>query len=213
MNIIVFGATGKTGTQIVTQGLEAGHIITAFVRTPSKVTITHPNLKLAKGDVLDADAVDAALQGQDAILIALGVPASEMRPVVSQGTLNIVNAAKKYGVRRIVVETSYMVSANSRRRSFIENGVFGIICALFKGVDRMFADKDVQESVVKSSGLEWVIVQPPIINDGPHLGKYRTGTSLSPSFRSNISNADVADFMLKCAESPTYLGQTPTLFY
>ena len=63
MKIVVFGASGRMGIKVVEQALEAGHLVTAFLRTPSKIAIQHPNLTLFQGDVLDAAAVENAIAG------------------------------------------------------------------------------------------------------------------------------------------------------
>src|SRR3979411_2989542 len=73
MNLLILGATGRTGLALVEQALEQGHIVTAFARDPSKVRTTHPNLRIAKGDILDYGSVEAALRGQDAVLCAVGI--------------------------------------------------------------------------------------------------------------------------------------------
>ena len=88
-NIIVFGASGKTGILIVYQALNQGHQVTAFARQPSKVTIEHKNLRIIRGDVLDYDKVKEAVQGHDVVLCALGVDKNKPNTVISDGTRNI----------------------------------------------------------------------------------------------------------------------------
>lgn len=73
MNIIVFGATGGTGQQLVSQAIEKGLHVTAFVRSPEKMAIKHPNLVVFKGDVLHYEQVERAMIGQEAVLCALGI--------------------------------------------------------------------------------------------------------------------------------------------
>ncbi len=72
MKLTIFGATGRTGRQLLTQALEAGHEVTAFVRDPSKLGVTHSRLRVMQGDVYDASVVEDATKGQDAVLSALG---------------------------------------------------------------------------------------------------------------------------------------------
>ena len=101
MKIVVFGATGTTGSAVVERALELGYTVTAFVRSPEKVTIQHPNLTIFQGDVLDAVSVEKAVQGQDAVISSLG--AGLNGTIRSQGTLNIIRAMEKHNVRRVVV--------------------------------------------------------------------------------------------------------------
>ncbi|MDX1521840.1 MAG: SDR family NAD(P)-dependent oxidoreductase, partial [Anaerolineae bacterium] len=70
--VVVFGATGGVGRQLVAQALEQGHAVTAFARTPAKLDINHENLTVVQGDVMDAASVERAMQGQEAVLAALG---------------------------------------------------------------------------------------------------------------------------------------------
>ncbi len=82
MNLLILGATGGTGRAQVEQALEHGHTVTAFAREPSKVRTTHPNLRVVKGDILDYGSVEAALQGQDAALSALGIAVKTL-PIIA----------------------------------------------------------------------------------------------------------------------------------
>jgi putative NADH-flavin reductase len=86
MKLLVFGATGGTGREIVTQGLDQGHVVTAFVRNPAAITTKHEKLKLAQGNVLDYLSVEAVVQGQDAVLSALGVRKLRKNTILSDGT-------------------------------------------------------------------------------------------------------------------------------
>jgi putative NADH-flavin reductase len=100
MRLIVFGASGKTGREIVQQALERGHDVTAFVRDPAKLKLTHDRLNVARGDVMDAPSVDAAMPCHDAILVAVG-HRRYLGPskILSEGTRHIISAAQKHGVR------------------------------------------------------------------------------------------------------------------
>ena len=109
MRIVVFGATGGTGRQLTEQALAGGHQVTAFVRNPQSLGITHERLTLLTGDVLDPSAVERGMAGQDAVLCALGVPAGVKGPVTlcGDGTERILAAMARDGVRRIVCQTAF----------------------------------------------------------------------------------------------------------
>lgn len=102
MKIIVFGASGPTGRQVVEQALEQGHAVTAFVRNAGRMALEHSALRVVEGDALDAEAVAAAIAGHDAVISALGAPANKTGVIRSQGTLNIVRGMEAAGVRRFV---------------------------------------------------------------------------------------------------------------
>lgn len=102
MKLLVFGSTGGTGRQLVELALARGHAVTAFARNPAKLDIRHANLKVVQGDVMDFASVEKAVQGQEAVLSALGSPAWKNTAVRSDGTQHIVCAMEEVGVRRFV---------------------------------------------------------------------------------------------------------------
>jgi uncharacterized protein YbjT (DUF2867 family) len=203
MNILIFGATGGTGTHLVEQALQRGHSATAFVRDPARLTRTHPSLRCIAGDVMDAATVPAAVAGQDAIVCALGtMPESKPDlvrrqpdvPVCSVGTRNILQAMANHGVRRIVVETSSSIGESRRTGKF---GAATIIRLLLRAV---MADKERQEAIVRGSGLDWTIIRPVRLTDGARSGRVRCGDGIAWSLMSKVSRADVAAVMLDAVD-------------
>ena len=106
MKLVIFGSTGGTGLQVVAQALEQGHDVTAFVRSPEKLTQKHEKLQVVKGDVLDLASVERAIQGQDAVLCTLGLPAKDKSNLRAKGTKNIIRAMEKTGVKRFSGQSS-----------------------------------------------------------------------------------------------------------
>jgi putative NADH-flavin reductase len=209
MKLLVFGATGGTGRAIVAQALDQGHVVTAFVRNPAALTTKHERLKIVPGDILDYSSVEAAVQGQDAVLSALGVRKLRKNTILSDGTKNIIRAMEHHGVRRFLCESSLGVGDSKGQLGWFIN-LF--IIPLF--LRNVFRDKEVQEQDVKQSNLDWMIVRPAMLTNGPRTGAYRSG--FSPTDRTitgKISRADVADFMLKHLTDNTYQRQTPGLSY
>jgi len=104
MKIIIFGATGTVGMEIVKHALGKNYTVTAFVRNPEKMAnIKHPNLSIFKGDVLNQTEVEKAIQNHDAVLCALGDGrAGTIRGV---GTRNIIDAMNKIGIKRLICQT------------------------------------------------------------------------------------------------------------
>jgi putative NADH-flavin reductase len=202
MRLIVFGATGGTGREIVKQALERGHNVTAFVRDPAKLDVSHERLSVARGDVMDVASVEAAMPGHDAALCAIGnrqyiLPSN----ILAKGTRNIVNAMEKHGVRRLVCETSLGVGD-----SFARLGVYYTLFVYPVVMPFYWFDKEEQEKVVKKSKLEWVIVRPGQLTNGRKRGQYHHGPKVGNYLWSvSISRADVADFMLN------QTGETPYL--
>ena len=106
LRILIIGATGRTGRELVRQALEQGHQVTALVRKPKKMKLEHPNLRVMKGNALDYDSVESAMRGQSAVLCALGTKRFYPNRVLSNGTGNILRAMKACNVPRLVCESS-----------------------------------------------------------------------------------------------------------
>ncbi|SDG90194.1 NAD(P)-dependent oxidoreductase [Chitinophaga filiformis] len=212
MKLIVFGATGATGKRIVEQALEQGHLVTAFVRDPSKLGLMHSNLTIAKGDIMDLASVIPAIQGQEAVLCAIGAPANKTGNIRSEGTKNIIQAMKATGVKRLICQTS-MGYGDSKK--FLDQTPF-----IFKHIivpfilKKAFADHALQEEYIKQSQLDWIIARPANLTDEAYTGVYKQGFPLTEKkLKMKISRADVADFMLKQLTTNTYLRKTPGLSY
>jgi putative NADH-flavin reductase len=205
MKIAVFGATGATGQQVVQQALEQGHSVTALARNPERLSITHSSLKIVQGNVLDTAAVEQTLQGAEAVLSCLGRRPFRDKDAVWKGTHNILEAMKKLGIRRLIVESAYG-AGNSRGLSSI--GMFLVTNTLLKWAYR---EKELEEPEIMNSELDWVIVRPPALRNGPKTGKYRTGEGLRLSTMNWINRADVADFMLRQLASDEWLRKTPAI--
>jgi putative NADH-flavin reductase len=209
MRLIVFGSTGGTGRPLLEQALEQAHDVTAFARNPAKIDdIKHENLQVVRGDVLDPAAVESSVAEQEAVLCAIGAGAGRttLREV---GTRSIIQAMERTGVRRLIVQSSLGVGDSRANLTFVTKY---IIVDLF--LRHAFADHERQEAVVRASSLDWTIVRPPYLTDGPRTGTYRHGFPAKRTrIQGKISRADVADFMLKQLTSDTYLRQTPGVSY
>jgi putative NADH-flavin reductase len=200
--VLIVGATGGTGRQLVAQALERGFAVTALVRNPSKLQITHPQLTVVRGDVLDAGSVETAMRGQEAVLSALGhkrfYPPNR---ILSEGTRNILRAMEAQGVPRFVCETSLGIGDSAARL-----GVYYTFFTIPVVLPFYYWDKTRQERVIATSNVEWVIVRPGLLTNGEKRGRYRHGRHVgSFLWTVRISRADVADFMLNQLESDTYL--------
>jgi putative NADH-flavin reductase len=202
MKIAVFGASGKTGILIVYQALNQGHEVTAFAREPSKVTIQHKNLKVIQGDILDYDKVKSAVEGQDAVLCALGVNKNQPNTILSDGTLNILKAMESTGVKRLICMSSAGILGNDGGFWFGK-----VIMPLF--LKHVFDDKKRQANVIRESKAEWVIIRPTALTDSPKTGTCKINPGI-PTSRS-IPRADVADFMLKLVTDKKYDGTMPAI--
>jgi putative NADH-flavin reductase len=205
MKIAVFGATGGTGRQVVQQALAAGHQVTALARDPSRLAGADPNLTVVAGSVLDEAAVQQTLAGADAAVMALGNTANNPEYVVSQGTQVILDAIGQLdGPRRMVVVSSIGVGDSKDQVPFAFKMLMRTV------LRKAMEDKERQEALVKASGLDWIIVRPGGLTDGPATGHYQAG--LDPKISAGqVSRADVAAFVLQQLTDDTYLRQAPAI--
>ena len=193
MKIVVFGASGGTGLKIVEQALSAGHIVTAFVRTPSKLGIQHQNLTAFQGDVMDADAVEKSIAGQDVVISALGPVRPPVPGMMETAAKNILAGMQSHGVRRLISTTGAGVRDPQDQPKLIDHVMKTLLTLLAGDVLR---DSAANVSVIQSSDLDWTIVRFPRLIDGAHTGKYRVGY-VGKDSGSQLSRADGADFVLK----------------
>ncbi len=203
--ILIVGATGGTGRQLVAQALERGYAVTILVRDPSKLQIEHPHLTVIEGDVLDRASVAEAMRGQDAVVSALGhkrffYPTR----ILSEGTRNLLRAMEAHGVARLVCATSLGLGDSAGRM-----GLYYTLFTIPMILPFYFWDKAQQEQIIAASNVEWVIVRPGVLTNGERRGAYHHGSEIGSFLKTaRISRADVADFMLNQLTSDTHLRTT-----
>lgn len=209
MKIIVFGATGGTGKEIVKQALAAEHEVTAFVRSPEKLGIGDANLKVVQGDVLDAAAVAQAAAGHDAVISALGPSRPPAPGMMEAAAKNILAAMKAQGIRRLISTTGAGVRHANDRPKLLDHLMKGLLTLMAGEVLR---DSAANVSVLCASDVDWTIVRFPRLTDGAHTGKYRVGY-LGKDSGSMLSRADGADFVLRELAGGSYIHQMPVVSY
>ena len=209
MKILIVGATRGIGRQVLDQALAARHAVTALVRDTRRLDAQHDRLKVVQGDVLDANAVALAMAGQEAVCCSIGVKMPGIHVTVfSEGTRNLLGAMKKSGVRRLACVTGIGAGDSRGHGGFLFDSLFYPIL-----LRTVYADKDRQESLIRASGVDWVIVRPGFLTNGLLTGRYRAITDLAGVTAGKISRADVAHFILQQLVAPSQLRQTPLLTY
>ncbi len=198
MKISIFGASGKTGTEFVRQSLSAGHHIKALVREPVKLTLSDEKFTVVRGDVLDAAVVRVVVNASDVVISVLGSKPDTSPQVLTVGTQNIISAMQQNHNPRLIVMSSYPMGGSPRSMAFLEQ--LNLPKDQQTAMQSMIDDKIGQETAVKNSGLNWTIIRPLMLTDGPLTGRYRTGENLDVKPGNQISHADVADFILKNLE-------------
>lgn len=189
MKLVVFGATGPTGRELVSQALEQGHEVTAFARRPVPID----NVRVVQGDAMrDPYSVAEALHGQDAAVSALGLGKVLIPNRFFQRSIeNIVPAMERAGVKRLVWMSSYGVGDTARDAPLPLRILYSTV------LSAVFSDKEKGERTLRASTLDWTLVYPTTLTDGPRTGSYRAGEQLTLEGMPSISRADVAHFMLR----------------
>jgi putative NADH-flavin reductase len=203
MRIVVFGAAGASGRQIVEQALVAGYDVTAFVRNPSAVKLKHAKLKVIEGDALNMESVSHAIKGHDAVLFAIGINRRSTMTVCTDSARNIIAAMKEHGVRQLICLSAY--GASETKDTALYSKVLRSI------IGKRVEDKDRMEELIRESDLDWVLVRPPLLTNGPRRGRYKVGLDLPIKLFSSVARADVAEFMLKALTDDAYLHKAPTI--
>lgn len=208
MKVLIFGASGATGREVVKKALDRGYSVHAFVRNPVKFEIRHANLDLIVGDVTDPAPVERAVKGSYAVVSALGSGNSlRSHPALSDGIPNIIRSMERAGVHRFVYLSMLGVGGSGKQLGFL--GRYIVLPILLRNVMR---DHAREEELIKRSTLDWVIVRPPRLTNGPYTGRYRSGEDVTErALLASISRANVADFMVKQLTGDRYVHGTPAV--
>jgi putative NADH-flavin reductase len=207
MKIAVFGATGRTGMQVVQQALAAGHEVVALARTPSKLTLSHPQLTVVTGDVQTAAAVAQTVTGVDAVVSVLGPTSNQPGRIISAGTQNILTAMQQQNVKRLIVSAGAGVGDPQDQPKLFNKA----ISLLLKTFSRhVYEDMVHVVELVRTSDRDWTVVRVPMLTDGPLSGQVRIGM-VGQGTGPRLSRADMAAFMLQQMTDRTYLHKSPVI--
>ncbi len=198
MNIAIFGANGPTGREATAQALAEGHTVTAITRHPESFPLRGERLRVLRGDIYDLASVEQAVAGQDAVLSALGVPYSR-KPITvySQGIEHIMQAMRRYGVRRLICVSSSATDPQARFQDTHGGFVFEkVLKPLILGMGKtLYADMWQMETDLRNSDLDWTIVRPSGLFETPTVTNYRVAESFVDG--RFTSRADLANCMLR----------------
>ena len=207
MKVTILGATGRTGQQLITQALAAGHEVVAYARNPDKITQTHPRLQVVGGGLEDDGALRHAFQGTDAVLSRLGPVGNNPDYVLGRSTPHIIRAMQAEGVSRLVLATGAGVRQPGDAPGLFDQLMGFLLKTLAKHV---LEDSRRMVTAVVNSDLAWTIVRVPVLNDNPATGTVRVGM-VGQGTGSKLSRADMAAFMLAQLQSNQYMRQAPTI--
>lgn len=195
MKLVLLGATGATGLEVVRTATERGHSVTAFVRSPDRLGTLRDHVAVKTGDLLDSSQLAQVMDGNDAVISTFGprLPVSEADAhLLEHFATALTMAMNKVGVRRVVVESVAFLFKDS-----IIPPAYLLGRLLFPGI---VADSAAMEKIFVESHLDWTMVRPPELTNKPYTGRYRVREGRLPFFGFKISRADVADYMIKAVE-------------
>ncbi len=209
MKILVFGATGSTGQQVVRQALSKGHDVTAFVRNPEAHPFTDDRLRIVVGDTThDESRIAEALRGQDVVVSALGRRSTlKSDNLISLSMRAIVPAMERASVRRLMLVSAFGVGESRKDAPWFPRIMYRVL------LSDIFGDKKTAEDNLRRSRLEWTIVYPVLLTNGPLTGRYRFGERLEMHGLPKISRADVAHFILTEIDSRAFVRKVAVISY
>ena len=207
-NLLIIGANGGIGRQCVELALKEGHHVTALLRNPAKLNITHANLQVLKGDIMQPGTLEPALENQDAVISAIGVTggfgADKPTVLYSQGNANLLQVMGKKGVTRAFFISASAVEISPVLPFYVRWAAKYIVQKLLKN---MYADLRIMEQLIKESNSNWTIIRPPRLTDKPATGNYRTAINVFLKNALSISRADVAHYIINnLNNTATYRG-------
>ena len=214
-NILVVGATGGTGRATIERLVQDGHRVTAFSRHADSLAETSDLVTAFNGDATNPADVARAVEGHDAVIVTLGISENPIRvrlfgtartpiDVRSVGTRNVIDAMKKHGVRRLVVQSSYGVGETRDKLRFVDGLFFGLL------LKPQIADTEVQELDVRDSGVDWVLAQPVhLTDDETDAEPFASDSGEVREWK--ISRRGVARFLARAAQTTEYTGKAVAL--
>ncbi len=212
MRLVLWGATGLTGREVLSQALEGGHEVKAVARSPGLIEAEHANLSVVRGDALNPQLVEEAVAGGEVVISTLGSGASisEARKpttLYSEGFANIVAAMRKHAIRRFVALTSVGTVPDPGEPFFHKRFIRPLIQATYDDMSKA------ENYLAGCDDLDWVVVRPLRLLNTSRTGKYRTAVDILPPDGVGISRADVADFILKQVGTEEHLRSFVTIAY
>ena len=206
MKLLVLGGTAGIGLQVAQQAMLAGHDVTVFARGVSKAAPQGPTPRFIAGDVTNTAALTEAMRGQDAVISTIGRGLSfKSEHLIERSVPSILSAMKAAGVKRLIFTSAWGVGEAFKEVALIP-GIF------FRTLLRdVYADKAAGDAMIRKSDVDWTIVLPARLTDGPLTRAYRSGEKLRMAGMQSVSRADTAHFILACLDDPGSIRKSPVV--
>jgi len=208
MKIAVFGSTGPSGQLIVKYALSKGYEVVAYARNPSKISFQDKNLTIIKGTLSDIPAIESTVNGVHAVVSILGPSTNVKTTELSDGTRNIIDAMKKFNVRRLVA----MGTASVDDENDLPVLKFRLLVKIVKSViPGAYREIRLIGNLVKQSGLDWTLIRLGMLTNKAFTGKVNAGYFGKDKINIGISRADLAAFFVDQVENATYINKAPAI--
>lgn len=199
LNLLLFGATGRTGRHFLKMALDIGHHVSAIVRNPDKIEIAHPHLEVIKGDVMNLDDLAGKFQGYDAVISCIGETSRKPTTLYSKGITNMLVAMQEAGIKRIMCISAAAIETSPKLPFMLRLVSKYVVRRMFR---HPYEDNRRMEAMLRESDTDWTSVRPPILKDKPFTGKYRYAANDWLDSCISINRADLAAFLLENITNP-----------
>jgi putative NADH-flavin reductase len=209
MKLTVIGASRGIGRKVVDYALDRGHAVRAVARSADRMEIDAEGFEAMAGDATDPVLLAGAVAGVDAVIMAVGVPRDwrVLKPTTlfSSITQALIPAMEAAGVTRLLTVTGFGAGDSYDKLSTPEKLARNLV------LGRAYADKAIQEDLIKGSSLDWTIARPGILNNNAMTGKYKVLVEPDSWRQGIISRADVAHYLVHAAEDGSHIHKTPAI--
>ena len=209
MKILIIGASRGIGKVLMEEALKDGHKVRVLARHPNRLESTDSRLDLVQGDVRDLQSVKEAAQDMEIVCSCIGVPITfKAVDLFSVAAANLVKVVGQQPTLKLIAVTGIGAGDSKGHGGFLYDRIFK---PLF--LKSIYEDKDREEEIIATGDIDWLIVRPAGLTNGPRTGNYRIINDLEGTTAKRISRRDVADFILCQAAQPSHFGKTPLITY
>ncbi len=209
MKILIIGASRGIGKALMEEALKDGHKVRVLARHPNRLESTDSRLDLVQGDVRDLQSVKEAAQDMEIVCSCIGVPITfKAVDLFSVAAANLVKVVGQQPTLKLIAVTGIGAGDSKGHGGFLYDRIFK---PLF--LKSIYEDKDREEEIIATGDIDWLIVRPAGLTNGPRTGNYRIINDLEGTTAKRISRRDVADFILCQAAQPSHFGKTPLITY
>lgn len=215
MQILILGATGRTGRFLVEEAVKRGYAINVLLRDKSKLNVNSNSITVFRGIPTDINALLPAMQGCEAILSTLNIsrtsdfpwaPLRTPKDFLSTGMENIIKAANQFQIKRIIITTAWGVGETKKEVPFW----FRLLIDK-SNIAYPYRDHELQEELLNNSSLNWTTIRPVGLTNALNKKEVLVSFNNSPRPRLIISRQNVARFMLNVLKNDLYIKQSPTV--